>query len=146
MSPVTTDMTPWERLDQTARARLDFLGETIVGVARAGGPSVQWFRSLRGMQGAPSARQTPFLERLDRALHWEVGSSRRLLLDAADPSVGPEWVDDFEQQLVTRERLDESAAFGAAVTSMLRLMPDGERDEAMARIRDILGLPDLSSL
>ena len=137
--PVQTE-NPWQRLHRIADARRKHLHLTVDGLRGAGGPSAPWFYKLKYEEGPVSNRHIPFLEKLDAALQWPLGTSAGLLdKDRSDWSAVV--LDDEEAQLV--EYQDEVAFFAFMVERRLRTLDPDAREQLMRDIGRMIGLPVL---
>ena len=137
ISLVTTE-NPWRRLHRIADARRKHLHLTVDGLRGAGGPSAPWFYKLKNEEGPVSNRHIPFLEKLDVALQWPLGTSVGLL-DKDRSGWSKATLEGEELDLV--EHQDEIAFFTLMVERRLRLASPSEREQMMREVGRAIGLP-----
>ena len=136
-TPVVIE-TQWERLHRLIEKRRKALGFTLDGLQAIGAPSPKWVQNLRRMEGPPSDRMRRPMRNLDKALNWPQDTTWGLVMD--DRSA---WSEELleDEELSLMEEVDEVDQFVLVAAARLRAIPAGaERDEAMRRVLDVLGV------
>lgn len=141
--------TNWQRLYDTAAARMAELGLPQNALKTNGGPSNSWFWDLQHRDGKPTVKMSRSLEALDVALGWPVGTSFRL---ARDPFIdGSDSALDEEDRLIHGDASTTMPAeldpheqairdFGTMVMARLRALPEDEGIALMRRLATGLGI------
>ena len=139
--PVTTKESVWQRLARIVDARRKFLHMSQEDVLAEGGPSVSWQAKLRHKTETPGVRHKVHLDKLDKVLLWDPGTSMRLLVEDRS-SWSDALLEDEELQLV-EGRKDRVSAFAAMVEVKLRGLEPDHAEAMMRRIARVMGLPVL---
>ena len=127
----------WDRLDEIARLRMKQMGLTQAAVQAKGGPSPAWMRSLTNQEGPPSVRHVPHLAKLDQALLWPDGTSRRLV-EGVEGWGAEEWAAERDRLVALADRISNAAWL---LEQRLRAMPDEQATEMIRELFRVAGMP-----